>query len=126
VTLREPEREDLLATIDVAQAQVGMVLSADIVDKRGRLLIPAGKELSQKHLGALPAWGVNRIEVEGDEVEAIPGSEVEPWAVEEATAAIDVLFTHVNRAHPMMEALSAVCIDRKAVHIQADHDRDAA
>jgi len=103
-----------------------MVLAADVVDKRGRLLIPAGKELSQKHLGALPAWGVDRVEVEGDDIASAEGSEVEPWAIDAAAAEIDVLFTHVNRAHPLMDALSSVCTERKARQLQIAHDRETA
>lgn len=105
-----------MAVIDVSQAQVGMVLAADVVDKRGRMLIPAGKELAEKYLNALPAWGVTRIEVEGDDVGGV--DEVEPWAIDEATAEIDRLFSQTNRAHPAMESLAQACIQRRAVQLQ--------
>ena len=109
-----------MATIDVSQAQAGMVLSADVVDKRGRLLIPAGKELTERHVGALSQWGVDRIEVEGDGPEGADGGEVEPWAIDQAAAEVDLLFSRVNRQHPMMAALADACVQRKAAAIQAD------
>jgi len=105
-----------LATIDVSQAQAGMVLAADVLDQRGRLLVPAGKELSEKHVRALPAWGVTRLEVDGDDVAGV--AEVEPWAREEATAEIDRIFSRVNRDHPLMAALGPVCVERKALLLQ--------
>lgn len=109
-----------MATIDVSHAQAGMVLAADIMDKRGRLLIPAGKELSERHVGALSQWGVDRIEVEGDGPEGADGGEVEPWALDQAASEIDLLFSRVNRQHPMMESLAEAATQRKAAAIQAE------
>ncbi len=105
-----------MATIDVSQAEAGMVLAADILDKRGRLLVPAGKELSAKHVRALPAWGVSRIEVEGDDIAG--AVELEPWAVERATADVDALFSRVNRDHPLFQSLTTVCVERFALALQ--------
>ena len=114
-----------LATIDVSQAQAGMVLAADVVDKRGRLLIPAGKELSERYVGALSQWGIDRIEVEGDGPEGGDSGEIEPWAVERATAEIATLFSLVNRDHPMMAALAEACTQRRAVTVQAEGSEEA-
>lgn len=100
-----------------------MVLAADILDKRGRLLVPAGKELAAKHVRALPAWGVSRIEVEGDEI--TPAVELEPWAVEQAAADVDSLFGRVNREHPLFQALTTVCVERFAMALQ-EGSSDAA
>ena len=107
-----------MATIDVGQAQTGMILVADVLDRRGRLLIPAGKELSEKHLGALPAWGVTHIEVEGDDLGGADVCEIEPWAREAAEAEISRLFSKVNRDHPLAAALADVCTGRKAAQLQ--------
>lgn len=93
-----------------------MVLAADIMDKRGRLLVPAGKELSEKHVRALPAWGVSRIEVEGDDIAG--AIELEPWAVDQATIEIDALFGRVNREHPLFQALTPVVVERRAMSLQ--------
>lgn len=105
-----------MATVDVTQAEAGMVLAADILDQRGRLLVPAGKELSEKHVRALPAWGVSRIEVEGDDIAG--AIELEPWAVDQATSELDQLLSKVNREHPLFDALAPVCIERRAMSLQ--------
>ncbi len=94
-----------------------MVLAADLMDKRGRVLIPAGKELVEKYVNALPAWGVTQLEVEGDEA-LDTGVEVEPWALEAAEKQIDELFSKTNRAHPAIEQLVLAVVRRKAHLIQ--------
>lgn len=108
-----------MAVIDVSQAQAGMKLAADILDKRGRVLIPSGAELKEKHLSALPAWGVTRIEVEGDDV-AGP-AEVEEWALEAAEKAVQPLFSKSNVGHPAIDALFDVCKHRTAARLQASN-----
>lgn len=95
-----------------------MVLAADVLDKRGRVLIPAGKELVEKYVAALPAWGVTRIEVEGDEIEGAD-ADLEPWALDEAEAELDALFKKSNRGHPALDRLFDACVARRATQIQA-------
>lgn len=107
-----------MPVIDVSLAQAGMVLAADVLDKRGRVLIPAGKELIEKYVSALPAWGVTRIEVEGDDIEGAD-ADVEPWALEEAAAEIEALFAQSNRGHPAVDSLFDACVARRASQIQA-------
>lgn len=103
--------------IDVSQAQAGMVLAADILDLRGRVLIPAGAELKEKHVRALPAWGVSRVDVQGEDVGAPPA--VEPWAIEAAKTELEAAFALSNRGHAAIDALFATCTQRAAARIQA-------
>ena len=106
-----------MAIIDVSHAQAGMVLAADALNKRGQVLIPAGRELTEKHVSALPAWGVHRIEVEGDDVSG--ALDLEEWAVEAATTELGPLFSLTNRTHPAMVTLIDACTERRAAQIQA-------
>ena len=106
--------------IPVERAQIGMVLTAGVSDLRGRLLIPAGNELTERYLECLPMWGVTHVEVEGDD----PGDEetgledIEPWAVERAEAEVDDHFRLTNPDHPFLAALRPLCVARKAADIQ--------
>ena len=94
-----------------------MVLAVDLMDKRGRVLIPAGKELVEKYVNALPAWGVTQLEVEGDD--AVESAvEVEPWALEAAGQEVDELFSKTNRSNPAIEQLVLAVVRRKAHLIQ--------
>jgi len=111
-----------VALIPVDRAQVGMVLATGVTDKRGRLLIPEGKELTDRYLECLPMWGVTHVEVEGDEVggEEEGSVEAEPWAVSKATELVDQHFLLANRSHPLMQELAEVCIERRAREIQKE------
>jgi hypothetical protein len=99
-----------------------MVLAEGVMDQRGRLLIPAGKEISERYLDALPKWGITHVEIEGEDT----GSEdemseaVEPWAVSKAMEVVDEHFLLANRSHPVMKELSEICVHRKAREIQAE------
>lgn len=106
-----------MALIDVARAEAGMVLASDVLDLRGRVLIPAGAELKDKHVRALPAWGVTRVEVQGAEAEAPPP--VDEWALAAAASEMERLFSLSNSAHPAIAALRGSCTQRAAVLIQA-------
>ena len=108
--------------IPVERAQVGMVLVARVTDRKGRLLIPAGNDLSEKNLECLPMWGVTHIEVEGDDsVRQTEGTEAsEPWAVSLAEEAVDDHFQLTDRTHPFMKELAEVCVQRRACEIQKE------
>lgn len=111
----ERHAELRLATIFVSQARAGMILSADVLDKRGRLLVPKGVELKDKHLDAFPAWGIDQIDVQG---EAEKEDDLEPWALEAAEREIARVFAHTNPGHPALAALRDACHRRLARHMQ--------
>lgn len=111
-----------MALISVEQAEVGMVLVADVTDLRGRLLIPAGKDLSERHVNALTIWGVTHIEVEGDGPEGQDDAPetVEPWAMAKAEEELEERFVLANRSHPVMKELMGICVKRRAVEVQRE------
>jgi hypothetical protein len=92
-----------------------MILASDVLDRCGRLLVPKGIELKEKHLAALPAWGIQRIDIQG-EAEGPAGPE--PWALEAAERETAALFAHTNAKHPAMTALREACHRRLAERIQ--------
>lgn len=99
--------------IDVSQARTGMVLSADIRDRRGRVLIPQGKELKERYLEALPMWGITHLEIEGEgPIEETV--EIDAEVLEQAGREVAERFKNANRGHPAIEALLAVCVQRRA------------
>jgi hypothetical protein len=116
-----------MSLILVEQAEVGMVLAGDVTDQKGRLLIPAGRELQERYLEALPMWGVTHVEIEGD---GPAGHEeglesLEPWAVERAEAELAGSFSLVDVTHPFMSDLRRWRVARRARDLQrkgGDHD----
>ena len=49
-----------MGMVTVDRAQVGMVLTAPVIDRKGRMLIPAEVALTDRHLQALKMWASPR------------------------------------------------------------------
>lgn len=103
-----------MSTISVEQAASGMVLAADVLDRRGRLLIPAGRALAQKHVEALRMWGVERIDVEGDAPRRAASPEIPPALLIQARKEVELLFRNAGDDHPFLEALKSLSTQRRA------------
>lgn len=90
-----------MSVIPISEAEAGMVLAADVVDRRGRVLIPLGAELSERTVQALGNWGIETIHVEGEEIE------IDDEAMNAAMAAVGWRFAKNDVSHPFMAALVA-------------------
>ena len=62
-----------------AELRAGMTLAAPVHDRSGRLLIPAGMTLQDKHLRVLRAWGVSEVRIQDGDP---PATEPVPDAAE--------------------------------------------
>lgn len=78
-----------MAQIAVDQVQAGMVLAAEVQDRRGRLLIPSGRELDAKHVQALKMWGITRVEIDGDDPSADGSPAASPEMLERAREVLE-------------------------------------
>ncbi len=87
------------------QLRPEMVLAADIVDSGGRLLLPAGTTLSEKHLRFCQMWGVLEAEIVTGDGDPEPEEPTDPARLEAARAAILPRFRHVDPSHPVIDAL---------------------
>jgi hypothetical protein len=93
-----------------------MVLAADIVDGMGRLLLPSGTALTDKHLRYCQMWGVLDAEVVGDEPpEPVAEVAIEPAVLAAAEAEIRPRFRHCELDHPAMDTVLRYCIQRQAL-----------
>ncbi|HYC30770.1 MAG TPA: hypothetical protein VEB59_00700 [Gemmatimonadales bacterium] len=90
----------------------GMVLAADLREPGGRLLLPANTSLTDRHLRYFQMWGVERVEIVGDEP-ASSAPPPDPAAVAEAEAAAAAHFRHVDLSHPASAAVHRYCLDRR-------------
>jgi hypothetical protein len=98
--------------VTVERAQSGMVLAAAVTDRRGRLLIPAEATLSDRHIQALQMWGIERIEVVGEEPAEPALPPLPPEEVARIEADVDARFTDEHRAQPFMRALRDCAVAR--------------
>ncbi|MEQ9400729.1 MAG: hypothetical protein RJQ04_16310 [Longimicrobiales bacterium] len=108
-----------MAYLTVDQAQEGMVLSAPVTDRRGRLLIPAGKELSERHVDALRMWGVTHVEVEGDSPAEEVDRDIDPETLSEAERIVSERFAGQKDAHPLLTALFHHAVTAEAATLHA-------
>lgn len=114
-----------MAVLSVDQAEPGMVLAAAVTDRQGRLLIPQGKELSERHVEALKMWGVTHVEVDGGEPADQYGA-VDPDCLREAQQRLESHFVRAGMPHPFLDLLFEVCVNREARKLQKNREADHA
>lgn len=93
-----------------------MILTADVKSMVGQLLISAGRQLTERHISVLKAWGVDAVEVNAAAAVAVP-RETDPSEVAQDTAARDSLrrlFRRQDFANPVVLELFEICASRKA------------
>jgi len=104
-----------MGQIRLEQAQPGMQLASDALDRDGQLLAKAGNELTEKELRLFKIWGVQTIEIVGDD-DPPEAQDNDPGLVIEAhhIAAARELFRHCNFDHPVVALLFDECTRRLA------------
>jgi hypothetical protein len=95
-----------MARIQIAELQVGMVLEKDVVDRTGRMLVPLGATLSEKHLQGMKMWGVKSVQVVLGGLTREDGLR-EPTAEEQeiVRSRMDRLFRDADPEHELMRLL---------------------
>ena len=78
----------------------GMTLSADLLETGGRLLRPAGTELTERHLRYFQMWGVLDAETVGDDADGEAVGTIDPAAQAAIESGLADLFRHTDRSHP--------------------------
>ena len=111
-----------MALVSVDHAEAGMVLAAAVTDRQGRLLIPEGNELSERHVQALKTWGITHVEVAGGEDASETFGAADAESLSEAAESLEDLFSRVDREHPFLVRLYDYCVNRKAHHVQRERE----
>lgn len=107
-----------MAIISIDLLEVGMVLKSAVCDRSGRLLLPAGSDLTDKHLKIFRTWGITEADIllGPDEIPAEGASASDsrdPALLTEAEQATALLFTHNDPQHPMINELMKICLERR-------------
>jgi len=105
-----------MSLVKIDAIEPGCVLAAEVKDRRGRLLMPAGATLQEGHIRSFKMWGITHVDVEGGDADAI--TELEPWAREAAEAKLADLFLHADLEHPFIAALHAHRLSAVALELQ--------
>lgn len=103
-----------MRVIKLQDAQIGLVLAKEIVDKNGRVIVKKGTKLTEKHLKAFKVWRVMQFYVEGE------GEEVASEGVSEedflkAERKVRPNFRHTDMESDFIKTLYDYCV-RKEVN----------
>jgi len=106
-----------MGVINIDDIQPGMVLAAPVTDRRGRVLLGAGCEITEKQLRILRMWGVIEADIQGverAEVAAKAVTDLDPALLERAETGARRLFAHMDLSHPAVQELFRLCTLRLA------------
>lgn len=94
-----------MAKILLDNVETGMELSADVVDRQGRILLKTGVVLTEKHLRIFHTWGVLEVDIKGDVAQEEVKKIYPPELIEEANKQAKVHFQHNDINHPVIKGL---------------------
>ena len=111
-----------MALVPIDNLAEGMVLKREVCDRSGRMLLPEGVTLTEKHFKILKMWGVLEVETT-DEQDAEAGEaresvEVDPVRLAQAQDRMGRLFVHNDPQHPAIRELMRICANREASDAQ--------
>ncbi len=109
-----------MGLIKVSHLKPDMLVSTDVKDRNGRLLVAAGTRLTEKHIRIIKIWGVVEADIESASEKDDGPSEVEMvdpdicWAASEQATKN---FRFNDRENPVIAELFRISQERKAVEI---------
>lgn len=108
-----------MAIIPIDSLTAGMLLKSDVCDRSGRMLLPAGGELTERHLKIFRTWGVLEADIEDggalETPQVLATMDVDPVRLAGATDAVQRLFRLNDPEHPAIKELMRICIARKVL-----------
>ncbi|MBJ6724987.1 hypothetical protein [Geomesophilobacter sediminis] len=105
-----------MARVHIDDLAAGMVLQQQVCDRSGRMLLPAGEALNDRHLHIFRMWGVVEVEIVGEEIASDAEQDEIPPDPElhaRERAVVEELFAHNDPNHPAIKELMRVCIHRR-------------
>jgi hypothetical protein len=103
-----------MTRIPLEQALPGMVLAKAVANANGRVLLPAGCEISDKHIKAMKMWGVTDLSINSDATGESGATSVSPAKLEAAALALAEAFRHANMEAAVMDEVYKAAIDYHA------------
>ncbi|EFC91821.1 putative signal transduction protein [Dethiosulfovibrio peptidovorans DSM 11002] len=96
-----------MTLLRVDKLKEGMVVKVDVVAPSGRLLLPVGTNLEDKHVRLLKSWGVVEVEIEGEpQPESLPKLPPMPKeAMTKGASYLDHLYSLCGRGSPVLREM---------------------
>lgn len=106
-----------MGLLSIKNLQTGMVLTDDLTDRTGRLLMTRGTVLTEKYLKICKTWGVVEARIEGmssDDMNASALNVFDPAEIAKASEFVGKRFCHADKDDPAVRELVRLCILRTA------------
>ena len=104
-----------MAIVHTDKLKEGMLLSEEVKDVKGRLLLKKGQEIESKHIKILKMWGITDVNIVGEgSAEKDPDSMIDPQIMEEITEQTKRDFRHTDLNHPAMKELFRLAVLSRA------------
>ncbi len=107
-----------MAVIKLKQLEAGAVLSADVLDMNGRVLLRSGSTISSKHLEIFRAWGVAEVTIAGDPHEldemTVNRADIPPEQIAAVEAELQQRFQFTDCNHPAIHEIRQNMVLRRA------------
>jgi HD-like signal output (HDOD) protein len=106
-----------VGALSIKRLQAGMVLSEDLTDRMGRLLMTRGTVLTGKYLKICKMWGVIEAQIEGvsgEDMNASALNDFDPAEIAIASESVRRRFCHADMDHPAIRELVRLSIIRTA------------
>ncbi|MEW6664679.1 MAG: HDOD domain-containing protein [Thermodesulfobacteriota bacterium] len=106
-----------MGVVSIAEIRQDMVLAADLVAHRDRLLFRKGTRLTQKNLQIMKTWGVVEVDIEGisqKDLEENILANKDPELIRAVEDRVRRRFIHARMEHPAIQALFRLRVLREA------------
>lgn len=113
-----------MGKINIEDLQPGMVLSGDVKDRSGTVILASGKEIADQHIHIFKSWGITGADVEGidqDDLTTAVAARIDPALRQAAETEANDLFRHNHRNHPVVNRLYHLFVVR---HVQRHSGND--
>jgi putative nucleotidyltransferase with HDIG domain len=111
--------------VSINQLQRGMILSADVTDTNGRLLLSKGKAITTNHMTIFKMWGVPEVSVEqrdGAPVDA--ANPLDPGLMRQVAEKLKTVFAANDLAHPAVAEIFRQAVIHRSRQADRPEERD--
>ncbi len=91
-----------------------MVVAADVKNLDDMLLIPAGCELSARHIKILRTWGISDIQIEGNEKSSTTFLKISPETLLKLENELKGIFWDFDTESPAQQEIFKIALRRRA------------
>lgn len=108
--------------VAVEALEVGMLLADEVRDQQGRLLMPAGTELTERHLRAFQLWGIMTVRIRAGDGAEPAEPPLTPGQLAAGRAVVLGRLRQRDRSHPFLAELVERCAEREARRLARSGD----